>query len=62
MDVFSSGYAGSDLVANVATATQTTFASLAPVFEVVIGIVLALILARYVIGLFKHAGRTSSAK
>lgn len=59
MDIFSTGYTASDLVANATTAGQTTFASLGGVIEVVVGIVLALVLARYVIGLFKTAGRAS---
>jgi len=59
MDIFSTGYTSTDLVADVGTATQTTFASLAPILAVVVGLILAFIVARYVIGLFRHAGRTS---
>lgn len=57
MDLFTTGYLGSDLVANVATAVQTTLASIAPVLELVVGIILAFVLAKYLIGLFKHVGR-----
>lgn len=58
MDIFSTGYTATTLVANVATAVQTTFASLAPIIEVVVGIILAFVVARYVISLFRHTGRT----
>lgn len=60
MDIFSTGYTSTMLVANVATSVQTTFASIAPVMEVVVGIVLAFIVAKYIISLFKHTGRVSS--
>jgi hypothetical protein len=58
MDIFSTGYTSANLVANVSDAVQTTFASLGPVLEVVVGIILAFIVARYVISLFRHTGRT----
>jgi hypothetical protein len=58
MDIFSTGYTSTDLTANVATAVQTTFASLGPVIELVVGIILAFIVARYVISLFRHTGKT----
>ena len=57
MDLFTTGYLGTDLVANVATAVQTTLASIAPVLELVVGITLAFVLAKYLIGLFKHVGK-----
>jgi len=60
MDIFSVDFTASDLTAAVATNVQTTVASLAPVLELVVGIVLGFIVIRYVIGLFKHTGRTSS--
>ena len=56
MDLFTTG-GGADLVANVATSVQTTLASIAPVLELVVGIILAFVLAKYLIGLFKHVGR-----
>jgi type II secretory pathway component PulF len=59
MDIFSTGYTSTMLTANVATAVQTTFASIAPILEVVVGIILAFIVAKYVISLFKHTGRAS---
>ena len=57
MNLFTTGYLGTDLVANVATAVQTTLASIAPVLELVVGIILAFVLAKYLIGLFKHVGK-----
>jgi len=60
MDIFSTGYTSAMLTANVSTAVQDTFASIAPVLEIVVGIVLAFIVARFVIGLFKHTGKTSA--
>jgi hypothetical protein len=57
MDLFTTGYLGSDLVANVATAVQTTLASIGPVIELVVGVILAFVLAKYLIGLFKHVGK-----
>ena len=58
MDIFSATiWTGSALTAAVATSVQTPLASLAPVIELVVGIVLAFVLARYLISLFKHVGR-----
>ena len=59
MDIFSTAYTSTMLVANVANAVQTTFASIAPVVEVVVGIILTFIVARYVISLFRHTGKVS---
>ena len=60
MNIFSATYEASDLIASVATGAQTTFESVGPVVAVVVGLILAFIVARYVIGLFKTAGRTSA--
>jgi hypothetical protein len=57
MDLFTTGYTGADLVGNVATAVQTTLASIGPVIELVVGVILAFVLAKYLIGLFKHVGK-----
>ena len=57
MDLFTTGYTGTDLVANVGTAVQTTLASIGPVIELVVGVILAFVLAKYLIGLFKHVGK-----
>ena len=57
MQLFTSGYLASDLVANVATATQTTIASVGPVIELVVGIILAFVLARYLVALFRNVGK-----
>ena len=57
MNLFATGYLASDLVANVATATQTTIASVGPVIELVVGIILAFVLAKYLVGLFRHVGK-----
>ena len=57
MNLFTTGYLGSDLVANVATAVQTTLASIGPVIELVVGVILAFVLAKYLIGIFKHVGK-----
>jgi hypothetical protein len=58
MEIFqTTGGTASALIASVTTAVQDTFADLAPVIALVVGIVLAFIVARYVIGLFKHVGK-----
>lgn len=57
MDIFSTTYPASTLVADASASVQTTFASLAPILAVVIGLILTFIVARYVISLFKHAGK-----
>jgi len=58
MEIFqATGGTASALIASVSTAVQTTFADLAPVIALVVGIVLAFVVARYVIGLFKHVGK-----
>ena len=57
MDLFSTGYSATDLVANVATSVQTTLAGVAPIVEIVVGVILAFVFARYIIGLFKHVGK-----
>lgn len=59
MDIFSTGYTASTLIANVTSGAQDTFASLGPILALVAGVVVAFIVARYVIGLFKHVGRAS---
>ena len=57
MDIFqTTGGTATALIASATTAVQTTFADLAPVIALVIGMILAFILARYIMGLFKHAG------
>ena len=57
MDLFSTGYTASALVADVATATQTTFASLGPILAVVAGLILAFVGVRYVIAIIKQTGK-----
>jgi hypothetical protein len=57
MDLFTTGYLASDMVANVATAVQTTLASVAPIVELVVGIILAFVLVKYLIGIFRHVGK-----
>lgn len=57
MDIFSTGYTSAQLVASVATGAQDTFASLGPILAVVVGLILAFVVAKYIIGLFKTAGR-----
>jgi hypothetical protein len=57
MDIFSTGYTASTLVASVAQGAQDTFASLGPILAVVVGLILAFVVAKYIIGLFKTAGR-----
>jgi uncharacterized membrane protein len=57
MDIFSTGYTSTDMLASVGTAVQTTFASIGPVLVVVVGLILAFNVGRYVISLFKHAGK-----
>jgi type II secretory pathway component PulF len=57
MDIFSTAYPATQLTSDVSSAVQTTFASLAPVLAVVVGLILTFIVARYVITLFRHAGR-----
>jgi len=57
MEIFqATGGTASALIASVTTAVQTTFADLAPIIALVIGIILAFILARYIMGIFKLAG------
>lgn len=57
MDIFSTGYTSTQLVASVAQGAQDTFASLGPILAVVVGLILAFVVAKYIIGLFKTAGR-----
>ena len=57
MDIFSTGYTASTLLASVTTGAQDTFASLGPVIALVVGIVLAFVVARYLIGIFKTVGK-----
>jgi hypothetical protein len=58
MQIFQeTGGTATSLIASVSSAVQTTFADLAPVIALVVGIVLAFVVARYVIGLFKHVGK-----
>lgn len=57
MDIFSTGFTGTDLVAGVADSVQTTFASLSPVLFLIGGLILAFIVVRYIIGLVKSTGK-----
>ena len=59
MDIFNGGYTGANMVANVSNAVQTTFASIAPIVALAVGIVFAFVLSKYLIGLFKEAGHTT---
>jgi uncharacterized membrane protein (UPF0136 family) len=59
MDIFqATGNTATALLSGVTTGAQTTLASVAPVIELVVGIILAFVLARYLIGLFRHVGKT----
>jgi hypothetical protein len=58
MDIFSTGLTSSALLSAVSANVQDTLASLAPVIELVIGVVLAFVLARYLISLFRSTGTT----
>jgi hypothetical protein len=51
------GFTATALLSAVATNTQTTIASVGPVIELVVGVILAFVLAKYLIGLFKHVGK-----
>ena len=57
MEFFSVDYTASDLLASVATGTQTTVADLGPVLALVGGIILAFIAIRYIVSLVKSTGR-----
>ena len=51
------GFTATALMSAVATNTQTTLASVGPVIELVVGVILAFVLAKYLIGLFRSVGR-----
>jgi uncharacterized membrane-anchored protein YhcB (DUF1043 family) len=57
MDIFSVGYTSTMLIADVAEGAQATFASVAPILAVVVGLILTFVVARYIVGLFKTAGK-----
>lgn len=57
MEFFSTTYTASDLLASVATGTQSTLADLGPVLAVVGGIILAFIAIKYIVGLVKSTGK-----
>lgn len=59
MNIFSSGLTSSALLSAVSTNVQDVLANIAPILELVIGVVLAFIFARYLISLFKATGSTS---
>ena len=50
-------WTASALTGAVATSAQTTLASIAPVVELVVGIILAFVLAKYLIGIFRSVGK-----
>lgn len=58
MDIFSSGLTSSALLSAVSSNVQDVLANIAPIIELVVGVVLAFILARYLISLFKATGTT----
>jgi hypothetical protein len=51
------GFTGASFLSASVVNVQTTLASVAPVIELVVGIILAFVLAKYLIGLFKHVGK-----
>ena len=51
------GFTATALLSAVATNTQTTIASVGPVIELVVGVILAFVLARYLVGLFRGVGK-----
>jgi putative flippase GtrA len=60
MQIFqTTGGTATALIASATTAVQDTFADLAPIIALVVGMILAFILARYIMGLFKHAGSST---
>ena len=60
MEFFSTGFTASQLMASVATGTQSTVADLGPVLAVVGGIILAFIAIRYIVSLIKSTGRAKA--
>jgi hypothetical protein len=50
------GFTATALLSAVATSTQTTLASVGPVIELVVGVILAFVLAKYLIGIFRGVG------
>lgn len=58
MDLFSSGLTSSALLSAVSANVQEVLANISPIVELIIGVVLAFILARYLISLFKSTGTT----
>ena len=52
------GFTATALMSAVATSTQTTLASVGPVIELVVGVILAFVLAKYLIGLFRSVGKS----
>lgn len=61
MEIFSTGYTASTLLASVATNGQTFFADIGPVLAWVVGIIVILALAPKVVGWFKAIGRSRNA-
>lgn len=60
MDIFGGTYTATSLQADALTGAQTTFSSVGPIVALVVGVILAFIFAPKIIGLFKHAGRSTS--
>lgn len=47
------------LLTGISDVIKITFADLAPIVALIIGMILTFILARYIMGLFKHAGSST---
>jgi hypothetical protein len=60
MDIFSTGLTSSALLSAVSSNMQDVLANIAPIIELVIGVVLAFVLARYLISLFSATGTTGT--
>ena len=60
MNIFSSGLTSSALLSAVSSNVQDVLANIAPIIELVIGVVLAFVLARYLISLFASTGTTGT--
>ena len=58
MDLFSTGLTGSAFIGAITANVQDVLSSIGPIIELVVGVILAFVLARYLISLFSSVGKS----
>lgn len=61
MNLFSTGLTGSAFIGAITANVQDVLSSIGPILELVVGVILAFVLARYIISLFSSVGKSDGS-